>query len=648
MAKDYSSLPINASFDTNILLNIFFGETTEDSDIIRMNDIKENNPQVVARTSAKNSLKTLLSNYCCIKFFRHLMKNQKLNLMITPTAYSEISYSYFITDILMDLLKENNYNIFKFITVQEYNQILNHYNSKKPLYQSTIANISNFSNFKPYDNSTLVSRIQNAIFRRIKEKFFEANLINYTDSVEFLHIPGNTNPLRDTIYQLSESYLIDRKRTSDNKHIDGDFIPQLEVNDSTIMATCALLNIPLISADSKALSSKIEIYHEENKLINKRNPNSPLLALGEPFSPKDFILRFYKDEFLSFIKDFEIPQDILDIDDEDIIQDTINYITNTPVPLFGENPNKSSKLTDEEKLTKNRERYNQSFDNNRSLADVKFLTTNDCFSQIHSDYVSTASKAVTHRREVMHAIQAQILTNEIDVFEKKFEELENAFWGITKREGNTFTPSKKNDVNLLNISTLSTDCFYQLLVVVNHILKHSLYGFKQSDIPNEITDFLNKHNFNCIYDSNSYICGIAMDGIIFKINEHPNQGSNNSSISIGYNPAQQRDEEKRMHNRLQVEYNVDQLSDKTALLLGTSSFSSYRPYTFCKILNTYMSNFREKHSNFFRAYECRNRYSAEDVRNFINTELSSLQNLGQKKRSDQIDQLMYNISMEKV
>lgn len=633
MEKDMSKVPLNISFDTQLVPIFLLPEEFDEIDIIRQENIKQNSKDYYEQSDAYNSQKLLLQNYCCLKFLRHLLAENKLHLNITPTAYSETMTSQFLEEKFSEMIADNDYDISNLIPETEIRQIVvKHIKHIKTISLDAINQLTEHTkNFRDFmtplsylrtPNKTLIKDIQTDLFNRLKERVFYLNLQDYEDSVKFIYFPYKTsileNGLAKDILSLSEAYRIDRKRTilkGQSKKLSHSRIPISEINDCTIMATSSLLSLPLISEDAKALSTKIDVYKDENKIFNSRH--SDRRAIGEPFSPSDFIITFFKDEFLEFIKDFEVPEEISSVDKENLIARTIQSIKDTPVSVIGKKPSQFIKIPETERCAINRERYNNSFENATWNKETELLSPKEFLEDINSTSAENAKHSVSNTRKIHSIIWSFTIEEELNRLDSELLNLENAFWGFGKRDGNTISLSKK-DVNLTRVATISKECLYKLLVIINHILKSYLYGEKEVSLPNKIQQILKEHNLECLSDGNGNIYGLAFEGISFTF------PSNKTKEDIEF-------------KKLAIEYDSHNLTDKSALLLSTNRYTCFIG-GLTSVLNTYLKRFRSSYGELAE----KNHYSASDIFDHIRS-LDSAEDEEYSKRNMQIDDFIFQI-----
>ena len=227
MHSNISNLPLNISFDTHILSNFVLPSAFDELDILRLESIMNETSDNAEYKSAYYSQKVLLENYCCIKFLKHMLENNKIKLHITPTAHSELIHSKVLEDKFLEFIEYNNYDISGLIPDHEIVSIVHEYakQSKINSLNSITQLISSAKDFSTFEtplaslstpNKHLVKMIQNSILTRIKEHQFCYNLECFNDNVDFIYFPYEDsileNDLRKDIFCLSESYRIDRKR----------------------------------------------------------------------------------------------------------------------------------------------------------------------------------------------------------------------------------------------------------------------------------------------------------------------------------------------------------------------------------------------------------------------------------------------------
>lgn len=637
MEQDLSNEPLQISFDTQLVPSFLLAEESDEDDIIRQETIKQNSKDYYCQLDAHNSQKLLLQNYCCLKFLRHLIAEKKVHLNITPTAYSEIMTSQFLEEKFAEIIADNDYDISRLIPDDEISKIVNkHIENLEGINFNVINQITeraiNFTDFMTplsylrTPNKKLIKNIQIDLFNRLKERIFYLNAKEYNDSIKFIYFPYKTsileNDLAKDILTLSESYRIDRKRTvlkGKEKKLSHDRIPISEINDCTIMATSSLLSLPLISEDAKALSTKIDVYKDENKIFNKHHSNSQRRAIGEPFSPSDFIITFFKDEFLEFIETFKIPKEIQDIDHENLIARTIQRIKDTPVAVIGKTASQIVKIPEKTRCADNRNRYNKSFKNADWIHQLsEFISPVDFLEQLNSPSAEKVKHSVSNARKIQATIWAIAIDRELHQLDNTLVELENKYWGIGKRDANNISLSKSN-IDLTHVAQTSKECFYKLLVIINHILKSYLYGENCYTLPDEVQSVLDAYNIKCICDGNNNVFGVAYDGITFTLPK----GKTKSEVEF---------------KKLDIEYDTHNLSDTTALLLSTNRSTCFTG-GLNPILNKYMANFRKKYGEEITQ---KNTYTAGDVFDHIRS-LDYSDNKEYTKRDLQINDFIYHI-----
>jgi hypothetical protein len=625
MEKNYDSWPLNVSFDTQLLPVFFLPDGIRDVDIKKLEKIKSKATSMHDSRTLKEANRTqdlLLSNYVCVEFFKHLLQQGKISIKTTPTAYGEILYSDFFNSKIIEFIKNKNNDILQIISKAEIVSIIKKHFSNLSLLNilSLIDDVADFSTFtldlrsisKP--NKEIVRQIQEEIVEKIKMGYLDNGFKRYDAGFKFVNFPYEDildNDLAKDICMLSESYRIDRKSLSGLIAGQQYFkrpIPIDEVNDCTIMAICSLLNLPLISEDSKCLSSNIEDFKRENKAFHSKKKSR--VVIGEPFSPSGFISTFFKEEFKDYIKTFRIPQDIMEIDKRGLIKNTINEIVNSEtLSLTG-----LKNATDEEKCRQNRERYNQAFDSVKNASECEFLSSDELFEDGEDRVEHIKDFVYDSRRMFTDVIQPQTINELMQNLKRKIADVEERFWKYDiERKNRTFTDVTKNN-DLKKVLVSSKDCYYDLMVVMNYILKNCLYGKTKQDLSEGIAQVLHSYGIKYIVNNTGMICGIVYEGLIFQIDD---------------------EQQDRIENKhLSVEYNTDDLSDEMAFLIGTNS-RTFDVSGVDRIFDIYLRHYIEKHPN--RLFTDRRTFN--DIKALIRS-LNGDDNFEYNKRDIQICGLM--------
>lgn len=599
--------PLFTSLDTQILFSFILDPSFDETNIINLESKITQETDYETKRTLIGSKTVHLKNYPCIKFLRHLLNTGKIKVEITPTAYSEIKHSRFLKNLILGQLKSGELNPLTLLSAQDIStscnrNILKHRISSDINTRNQIRyNALDFTHYRPGQTprstfQAAIQDIQDELFDKICDSLFNSTLSDeYNDKFLFAIFPqnvdGSNNKLLSDIFELSEQYRLDRKRLiegSNGQIIDPVQIKLSEVNDCTIMATCALTNIPLITEDFEALATKEHIYKDENKIFNKKHPDRR--ALGEPFSPQDFIINFFKPEFEEFIKTFRIPTEIVDADPHNFAQETIDNILNTEPVLIGKNKNTES-LSEVQICHTNKERYINAHNSILSVNECYYLSPEKFFDTAHSSaiYSQTAS-SVASQRDLHLSTILTIFHRHFNDFKIAVDELEKTFWGISKRNGESLTFNNK-PFNTLRIASKSKEALYKFLVAVNYIFKRDLYGKDIDNLDPELISNLEDSNIEFVLDNN-IITGIRFKGIQL-------------SLPSGINP------DDLEQAKLDFGYIVEELDPKTSLLLGTNPFVFTRS-GMTKVLSKYISDFSRANSMYRN--DLNNHPTIEDMR----------------------------------
>lgn len=590
-------MPFNISLDTQLLINFLIGDSYDEESILDLEEKIQtsNNPNQKANDKANQN--RLLRNYIVVKFMRHLISEGKLNINITPTTMAEIVYSNAFHKALID---NNNLNdlVLKCVPAKDRNAIIIAYFEKyhiRDSYKSDIINdVMNFSTFtlKPektnsllHQNNTLIHEIQSEIIKLLKLNICQNSLDEHPERFNFIHFPVTGDPLDNSllnhIYQLSEIYRIDKKHvTTDGEHmvVANRGVPIHEINDTTIMATCSLLGLPLVSEDTKGLTSFNDIFAEANKKYNDSHKGT--LPLGEPLSLIDFATNFYKDEFLKFAESFQIPKEISSIDHKKLIQQCIKEIKQgIPSAKFLANNKKS--LSEQEICAASIAKYNARFKTLSQNDELELLSCEKFFAIESTATKNDIINFIQSSRKTFDDVLLHILQTRMKKFDEKIDELERICWGLKKKTDKELTKSSKNQ-NIPHTALHAKECLYSLLTTANHLLK-KLYKQSPTDISYTLFNGISNLGFEILYNKKG-VYGLGYKGLLFTL------------------PQNLTDPELEQA-KLSMKYNISKMDDSTILLMASN------PYTSCRsgIANAfkeYITRFKQKYSEYVLEEPC--------------------------------------------
>jgi hypothetical protein len=430
----------------------------------------------------------------------------------------------------------------------------------------------------------------NDFLELVKKEYVQMGLSKSSANVNFINFPYfqniAENGLAKDILSLSTRYRIDRKYL-DPKTTDGTLlgraVPVSEVNDCTIMATCALTGMMLVSEDYRALVNNSEIFEYENSRFNKKSTiktNSKRVARGLPISTKDFILSFFKQEYIEFMKDFKIPEDIQKIDELEggILQATDKYIKETEVPLLI----KSDK--NKNNYARNRKSYNDAFEmlSGVNAGECNILSFNDFFKGVgvvdHVNDVVRDSWGTLNEK-----ITPDIIDKELEKFEKNLDKLESEYWKtdvVIDKYPCKIDP--KQNEKLEQVLSFSNETCYEILGIIDFILKDCLYSKTERDVSYEIDTILKKHKIKYICGSNGLIEGITFNGVNYKLSDlNKTEDLRNKKIDISFDNKS--------------------LTGQIVLLFGTNSFTFKGIERFLKI---YLDDYKKTSNSYDTNNKC--------------------------------------------
>lgn len=574
MSQENENIPIYASFDTQLLMD-FLIENYYENEIIKWHNLSVSETKKEEKKSATKLLNFSLRVYPLMRFFHYLIENNQLKLEITPTAYSELIFSPLVKNLTIQGLKDPEIRK-DLISTEETQAIIDSYFTEKHFHTSKAykkwlneiwENIYNLDTpfTDPYDK-----QIQKAVFQRVIQNLCQNSFESLGKNVSFIHLlpdkEEKKNMLRKNIYELAERYRIDRKRVipgSDRKELDNQLIPKEEINDCAIMATCALLHLPLITEDKNGLTSKINIYREENKRFSKENKDSQFHALAEPFTAADFIINFFKDEFQEFIQDFKIPYTIQQIDRKNIIGQTVSKINNTPTTVSF---TKSKSISEQEACKTNRERYRSALNNRHNSDEVQYKSTEEFFNADNNLAEDTAKAVQRYRNSSIETIAIYSYT-ELNKNHRNLQELKQDFWGTKDIDENQLNRPASPTALIINARKI----WYNILVIINNILK-KFYKIDIEKIPQEIINFLNSVNIT-FETTNNKITKIKYQGLTFELPE-------NMELDAA---------------KLLITYNLDDLNEEMILMLGINP-STLSAKGITKTFYNYIKEYAENNS----------------------------------------------------
>lgn len=538
-----SENPLHISLDTQFLVNFILGSEYMQKALEKAESKYYSAKYVTNRQHQQEqntkSLKFYLSHYIYLKFIEKLGKEGKIKINITPPAMSEVlAEGNYIDNVIYNIYRyaHRDRPIRDIIDAETINGIIDNLNISqdekeelKKLYTGPIS--KSYTSVEFDDNISRSNNIlgnkllQPHLIKLLKKHYIKTQLEqnhNMLDLLSFTQFDKTTsNPLCDMMLELSEFYRNDPQIIVDNEVQSG--IPAEEITDSVIMACCSLLSMPLLTGDYNGLVNHEKAIDAENENFKKIKGKQTIVN-SKPFSLKQFIADFFKEDFLAWIDDFAIPSEISGIITQEIKDSFKEEISNIETRDLTHRKTPSCK--------ENREKFQFLYSKAISSQDVLVNSVEEMEEEANEELYTKTKGFVPAVRTHLHQNDLTIMLHYLQLFDQKRDNLELLTIGRTRDKNGNIT-TLKSQPTATQIAQISQDTFLTLTATIQAIF-NQFYGVRITEIDGRILMKLHQMGFAFKTTQDRKICAINYNGIQFT--QYSSQEYPQKQLEFIYNP----------------------------------------------------------------------------------------------------------------